>query len=302
MRWSTAFNSTIPSPGGTIPNTIYAGGQNILAEILPAWATNKPLANSVSGCADKCTARLIAPALTATSCVTKKQPVDYTTPYDLNSALGTLDAPPLSHESFIIATAIDVSGERETINALTAYAPSQDCIGYIELTVCSLESAVGEYNITIENNEITIENAASPRIIGIANNTAVNHNAQPNGYRLSTLSGVVQAAHLVWDSSIAASRANGSTDMSGAGSHSYYLFQGAQDQGKCGAFRDPREEYMASLNKNMVSETQNSMRLSSRQLDHKSSAHKYSFVWRADMCCPRYISAHTPLAVSRIHA
>lgn len=142
---------------------------------------------------------------------------------------------------------------------MTAYTPSQDCVGNIEFTVCSLESAVGEYSITIEKNEITIENAGSPRIFSIANNTAVNRNPEPNGYMPSTLSGVVQASHLIWDSYLSTSRANGSTDLSGDGAHTYYLFQGPQDGGDCPAFIDPREEYMASLNKLMVSESSSNM-------------------------------------------
>ena len=124
-------------------------------------------------------------------------------------AFDTKYAPPAGHESFIIATTLDTSGKTEKINALTAYTPTSDCADGIEYTVCSLESAVGEYNITIENDRLSLDSAAYPRIIDIANNTAVNRTPGSDGFRLSTLAGVAAGARVLWDSNVYASRVNG---------------------------------------------------------------------------------------------
>ena len=244
----------MPSPHGKIPNSIFAGGQNIFGTLVPLWAGKKPLSGGVSGCSDKCTAQLTAPALAATTCVEYQNAVDYNSKFSIQNAFGTTYAPPVTHESFVIATALDVSGVREKINAILAYAPSTDCIGNITYIVCSLESAVGEYNITVEDNQITIDSAANPRIVGIANNSLVSRTPGSNGYQASTLAAVVQAANLIWVSTVVTTKVNGSATVSGNGAHADLWFQrGTYNEAECPAYRDPREEYMASLNRWMVS-------------------------------------------------
>lgn len=255
----------MPSPNGDISNNIFAGGQNIFSSLVSLWAADKPLPRSVSGCPGKCTAQLIAPALAATTCVNYKQAVDYETPWTIETAFGMMHAPPLSHESFIIATALDVSEDRERINSITAYASSTDCTGYIDYEICSLESAVGEYSITIENDQISIDSAAYPRIIGIANNTLVNRTRESNGYYPSTIANVAVAARLIWDSTVLTAKVNGTTSVTGDGTHASLLFlsPGGYNERQCPAFNDPRAEYMASLNRWMVRLWAGSVRISS---------------------------------------
>jgi hypothetical protein len=72
----------------------------------------------------------------------------------------------------------------------------------------------------------------------------------------STLAGVVQAAHLIWDSTVVTAKVNGFASVSGNGAHADLLFQrGTYNEHECPAYRDPRAEYTASLNKWMVSLT-----------------------------------------------
>lgn len=166
---------------------------------------------------------------------------------------GQKSAPPLGHESFIVATALDVSGDYEKINSINAYAPSTNCTGSITYDICSLESAVGEYNVTINDNKVIIDTAASPKILRIANNTLVDRTPEANGYHVSTLAGVVEAAHLIWNSCVFTAKANGTTTVSGGGTAASLQFQsGTYNEHQCPAYRDPREEFTASMNKLMV--------------------------------------------------
>lgn len=145
---------------------MFAGGQNVFSPLVPFWAEDNPVPGSVSGCPGKCTTQLVAPALAETSCLKYHKAVDSSalwTMYNDSSPFDSHHAPPVSHESFIIVTALDVSGNHERINTITAYAPSTKCIGNIAYSIFTLESAVGEYNVTVENNAMTIDSAANPR-------------------------------------------------------------------------------------------------------------------------------------------
>lgn len=80
------------------------------------------------------------------------------------------------------------------------------------MEICSLQSAVGEYDITIENDKVTVN--AQPRIVSIANNSAVSHTLQAGGYYRSTLGGIVSAAHLIWDSYVYVAKSHGFVNVS----------------------------------------------------------------------------------------
>lgn len=143
---------------------------------------------------------------------------------------------------------------RLTFITIDSSASSGDCNGDLEVEICSLVSAIGEYNITIEDDKMTVDSAAHPRIIGIANNTAVSQKvAAPGGLYLSTLAGIVDASYLIWNSYVFTAVQNGSINVQGAGNHKNLLFEhGVYNETTCPAWVDPREEYIASLNKLMV--------------------------------------------------
>ena len=89
-------------------------------------------------------AKLRAPALAVTSCDTHVIDVNFTQPEKLKNVFLN-SAPPLDKVAFVIATALDVESGKEKINLFTGYSTTQDCIGSLNYTVCTLESAVGEY-------------------------------------------------------------------------------------------------------------------------------------------------------------
>lgn len=120
IRWSPAFNDTIPSPEGSFPNNVFCTGNNLFAPLMPLWATDGTIHGTVSGCPGKCKAQMIAPALATTSCVRFRQPLMYAAPWDFLHPFDKPRAPPLGHNAFVIDTSLDVSGEMEKINTITA--------------------------------------------------------------------------------------------------------------------------------------------------------------------------------------
>lgn len=144
-------------------------------------------------------------------------------------------------------------GEREKINVITGYSTSKDCTGVLNLTVCSLESAIGEYDVTIADDVTTLDSPANPRIVALSNNALTDHSINENGYHPSTLGGIVAQAYMRWEGNAKYVNISGTIQtitLNGSPS----LFMEAQQPTLCRDFRDPLEEYMASINTLMVSE------------------------------------------------
>ena len=111
-----------------------------------AWYTNGPLHGVVHGCRGTCTAKLTAPALAAVACSTRILPVNYSEP----SGQGPLQAEPLFDNAYDVVPSLDIQVSHEVINLITAYATINDsthCTGTLNMSICSLVSAVGEYDI-----------------------------------------------------------------------------------------------------------------------------------------------------------
>ena len=68
----------------------------------------------------------------------------------------------------------------------------KNCIGKFTLTACSLVSAIGEHEVAIVNETVSLVDPSNPRIVAKANNTAVQPLIKGNHpLHFSTLAGLV---------------------------------------------------------------------------------------------------------------
>lgn len=88
---------------------------------------------------------------------------------------GNTKALPLNQQAFMITISLVVEGGVEKINVVTGFSVVRRCVGHLKLTACTLESAIGLYRIGISNNETTLLDPANPRVIAMANNTAIDY-------------------------------------------------------------------------------------------------------------------------------
>lgn len=102
-------------------------------------------------------------------------PVNFSSPFVDATKLGPT-ALPLLHDALILDPVLDISGPHEILELVSAYATMDDqkmCTGSLNLTTCSMVSAIGEYDVEIQNDTFKILNAHNPRILSVSNNTAV---------------------------------------------------------------------------------------------------------------------------------
>ena len=124
---------------------------------------------------------------------------------------------PFSTFAFLIDVAL-VLDEQETMNLVTGHSrvTGDECIGTFNMTTCSLRSAIGEYNVTIDHDVVTLA-STPPEIIQIANNARVNHTvSSTNLWHDSTLSGIIQEIYTELDSAVMTLSTTGGTFSKGA--------------------------------------------------------------------------------------
>lgn len=249
------FNRTIPGPSHPVSNYIFATGRDNFAHaVIAPWLEGYPLTNVVNGCRKTCKAKIHAPALFATKCTTDVLSVDYQNQVDLKAVLRYV-APPLENNAFTVAVILDVSGEQEKLNMFTGYATLDDeCKGTYNYTTCTLESGIGEYDVTVEDEKATLDTPVMPRFVALAQNAAVNHTffSDESEYgQPSTLAKVAEESIYQWNMAILyygmGSPAGGGTMTFGSGPY-YEAFQ-LPSKSACKSWRDPREEALESLNK-----------------------------------------------------
>ena len=200
---ATAFGSTMPGSKGTVPNNILSGVSiDVQIDLTKAWFYEEaPLEGVVRGCPDKCTAKLTAPALSVSSCKSHQIPVDFNVPW--NNSVSSNYRPTLGQQDFFISNVL-MLGENESINLVTGNAWTKDCKGVLNYTACTLESAIGEYDISIEHDLATLDNesVARPNILGLSKNVRVNYTTDPQfKMHVSTLGGISDLHWYKWDSS-----------------------------------------------------------------------------------------------------
>lgn len=172
------FNATIPTSSGPADNYVIPAERHndITNEINKPWLSGAPYSGVVRGCPETCRATLRAPALSLTKCKSHTAKLNWTAPSsaDIVKSIGQM-APPLDHEAYIVALGLDVEEEaHESMNLLIGYSDIDDCVGTLYWSACTLRSAIGEYDVLIEDNAMTLK-SANPKIIAVANNTRVIH-------------------------------------------------------------------------------------------------------------------------------
>ena len=250
-RWSWAFNDTIPTWNDSISNRLYPEATtNTMYGI--EWYKDAPLSGIVRGCDKKCKAKVKAPALATTSCTTKSMPVNYSEPVDIHTEYSNVPwAAPLDHYGFLIDTSL-ILGEHESINLITGYQQSKACSGIFNYTICTLESAVGEYDVELDGDTLSLA-PGPPTIIALANNTRVNHEwDQAKQWNPSTLAGIVSYAYLKYSVIVSYFEEHGVIQEAAYGTNKFQQFVDTTAlSSKCPGFVDPREYMLRDLNKLM---------------------------------------------------
>jgi hypothetical protein len=157
--WSISFNETVISPYGPVPNNINSATRNTVQNSLdPLFFRDTALTGVASGCRGSysCKATITAPALAIASCVSKTIPVNYN-----GHLVGSHDhygivAYPLDQLMFTVTSTIVLEKDKpEWLDLVTAYSTTEDCKGVLNITTCSLVSAIGSYDITITEDAVT---------------------------------------------------------------------------------------------------------------------------------------------------
>ena len=153
----------------------------------------------VTGCPDSCSATIVAPAFAVSSCSSRLVNVSYDR--IVRNKESSSFAPPLEQELFFIAAALVVDdGPMESIDLVVGRSSTEDCTGTLNYTACTLVSAVGAYDVTIEGGDVVLgSSVGDPEIIARSSNAQVSqdlikfYTAFP-----STLAGVVDVFQARW--------------------------------------------------------------------------------------------------------
>ena len=106
--FNQAYNQTMPSSEGDIPNTMIAGVDQAVAGSLERKVySDAPLPDVIAGCAGECKAKIRAPALAVTSCSSHEIPVDYAKSIASKQVIEQLVAPPLDTMALSISKSHD---------------------------------------------------------------------------------------------------------------------------------------------------------------------------------------------------
>lgn len=164
-------------------NAEYTSG---IEPIRRQWTNQLPIPSPLEGCQGTCTARVLAAALAPTGCRD-----EYSSWMNFTDIRNETEMRKLPHGcrqdwSDIRCQMFEVHvwpskqfGDHEPIDiTFGRYTPidpldKDGCAGNYTLTTCSFRSAIAEYDITTQGNiSVTINNARSPRIVALANNSA----------------------------------------------------------------------------------------------------------------------------------
>ncbi len=192
----------------------------------------------------------MAPALAVESCNSSSHRVNFSQPVSSAAVNEWYNkAPPLSFLSFMMDTSLDISDSVERINIVAANAPgSGSCAGELNLTSCTLRSAVGEYDVLINDGIITLGNTP-PRILALSDNARVNHTYDPEQtWMPSTLGGVVQEMYNRFDGLVIAFSKGGTIQTAVEGT-SFEIYAEYNPTSKCIVYRDPLESLIKAGSK-----------------------------------------------------
>ena len=244
---TTMFYRDVPTSYGNTSNNILAGAFDDVDETLrQPYIKQSPMKGAITGCSGKCRVKILAPALHTKSCTSRQISVDYTLPP------APMDhwAPPMNRFGYMSYLNLLVDdGDNEEINMITPYSQTNECVGTFNYTSCTLVSAVGEYDVTVQNDGISF-NSNLPTIVSVANNAVVNHTITSgignSTYHRSTLAAIVDLATVKW-ASFGALTGTGTHINQGFPAYSYE----AGSSGLCAQGTDPLPDMIKDLNELM---------------------------------------------------
>ncbi|KAK5172819.1 uncharacterized protein LTR77_002939 [Saxophila tyrrhenica] len=228
------------------------------AKVFEDYSETTPITGVVKGCPyQKCAITVRAPALALESCESQSYSKNYTEPltaleweiYNLTNAVTKERA------AFLVQGGLS-KGTREKFEITTGIsdaAVAESCVGSWNYTTCTYISAIGEYDLVVEGDEIKLSTDLSAvKISALANNTAVTGTNQSHP---STLAGAALAGILQFSTVAAlANIDNVSVSMHSPG-NSWFAFQHIEnwealnDGSACAPiWRDPTKEILSGLN------------------------------------------------------
>lgn len=257
------FNNTMPGPDGPVSTAIYPCGPWYgFNELITRWREgNGALPLVIQGCPDaaECMVKLIAPAVVAKKCVTHSSPRNYTVPWPTHDKWSEDPAArPFDTEAFVIANALVVDGPQEQINTVMGYSTTEDCVGTFNYTFCTLESAVGEYDVMVHRDAFYLNTPVNPKILAVAeapvsHDTFVSSDTFGRRGHQSTLGGVVSVMTVSWEAFASITDIHNSMNSDAIGVEaSKLVIVGGPAGDTCNNYEDPFGPYMASLNSLMV--------------------------------------------------
>ena len=159
-------------------------------------------------------------------------------------------APPLYTLTFLIDISLELD-EKEHINLITGYGSSHNCTGTFNYTICTLDAAIGEYNVTVTENKVTLDSGL-PRIVAIANNTRVNRKwDKAENWYPSTVAGIVQIAFQKSRSAASYFYYQDYIWLTGYATPIYHSYANDDASETCLTFQDPQEDVLQDLNRLM---------------------------------------------------
>jgi hypothetical protein len=197
----------IPSYFSGTYNANELGSQfsNNILPVINDYSSHQPISGGIRGCNGSCTATIRAPALAVDYCESNTTWQNFSIPYT-KAEMEVYNRGEFPTQRWLFATYLSSSyGTSETLDFqtyLTGNQVADTCAGTINSTHCYLRSAVAEYDVTVTNKTITLQNAAEPRFVAWANNTAITNETiskfdlqvpQSPGWIKTTLGAIVNA-------------------------------------------------------------------------------------------------------------
>ncbi|KAF2233588.1 hypothetical protein EV356DRAFT_503389 [Viridothelium virens] len=234
------------------------------------WTAGSPITSAITGCPGVCTATVQAAALAMSTCSSHSMPIDYTKPLVGNqtAVYDECRIAPTNLDAFTItlATALDGLGnERLDLKVgMTDTDVAKTCVGEFTTKTCHLVSATAEYDVTISNGNIDLEQP--PRILNVANNTRINNQTisqfnlrfKGQDWLHTTLGGLSMAAAIQFMTlaGLMPSMANGDNpSLTGSNAFSYKMITNENawdEETDCApAWKDPTTDILAALNELM---------------------------------------------------
>ncbi len=243
------FNETQPSSSGSVSNAIQPSmDEGPFTNTVNDWMEQRPMSGFIKGCPGQCRATVTAPALSVESCTTRSEALTYKGPWIPSRGTGVIYGAPFSQTGLLISGGI-LLGDYEKINLVTGYSAVSDCEGNFTYTACTLVSAIGEYDVILDNEEY-VHISGPPKIRQISNNTAITDRS-PTGFHYSTLGGIVLAMYEKWYTSCYLYDViDGGVDMQDSGV-ACQEFTAPVHKGVCPSYLDPHKDVLNDLNELM---------------------------------------------------